>query len=137
MFEHISAESVETVLKIVLAVIGVGVAVLIMRLKEVFVTKAHFHEFREKHAEDHQHIDQRHEDTVKRLDDGAKQFAIIQADIAHLPNHKDISDLKDRISGVEGSVKVLATSIDGLREILQRVERPLNRLVDNHMKVGS
>jgi predicted nucleic acid-binding Zn-ribbon protein len=136
MFEHFNFESLKSAGELLLMALAAAMVVLIWRLKEVFVTKAHFHEYLKKHLEDHEHIEDRHKETEKRLEDGAEKFATILADLDHLPNHKDISDLKDRIGAVEGSVKALGATINGLKDVIERIERPLNILVEHHMGTG-
>ncbi len=81
--------------------------------------------------------DVEHDELNKRLEEGERQFATIMADLEHLPGQHDLMEIRDRIAGVEGEVKALGATIDGLREVLERVERPLNRLVDFHMDHGS
>lgn len=79
---------------------------------------------------------QEHEALSERLAAGEREFATIKADIAHLPDHDDIAEVKDRIGEVEGSVRALAATVEGLKEVLERVERPLNVLVTHHLKGG-
>jgi hypothetical protein len=135
--EHLSFENIKSAVELLSVLGAIGLGMLILKLRQTFVTKDSFHSYREKHEgehakheDEHNRIWQMHEDTQKRLDEGSRQFAIIQADIKHLPNHHDISGLNDRIGGIEGSVKALSATINGLRDVLERVERPLNVLVD-------
>jgi len=72
----------------------------------------------------------------RRLAEGETRFALLQSSLDHLPDHDDVAELKERITKVEGSVEALGERIDGLREVLERVERPLNLLVDHHMRGG-
>lgn len=106
-----------------LGAIGGGVVYL---ARHTLVTQDDLRERFEEHEADHKELD-------KRLVEGERQFAAIQADLEHLPDHEDIADLKDRIGAVEGSVQALGATIDGLKEVLERVERPLNILVEHHM----
>lgn len=66
-----------------------------------------------------------------------------EADVARLktlvesiPDHEDLSDLKTKLAEVEGGVKVVATEISGLKEVLKRIEEPLRLLVEHHLKGG-
>jgi hypothetical protein len=78
--------------------------------------------------------DDRHKELDKRLADGERQFAVIRSDIEHLPDVDDLADLKDRVGDVEGSIRALTATVGGLKDVLERVERPLNILVEHHLK---
>ncbi len=80
---------------------------------------------------DHEEV---HEELERRLADGDVRFARIRADIEHLPDHHDLADLTNRVAAVEGSVKALGATLEGVRDVLARIERPLNSLVDHHLK---
>lgn len=143
MLEYLNASTLKTGLELFLAILGIAVTILIWRLKEMFVTRADFLDYQKNHdvkhgdhEKEHVRLDDRHQDVERRLEDGAEKFATIIADLEHLPDHKDIADLKDRIGDVEGSVKALSATINGLKEVLERVERPLNILVEHHMSGG-
>ncbi|MDG3442431.1 hypothetical protein [Nitrospirillum amazonense] len=60
--------------------------------------------------------------------------AAVQAEIRHLPDQDALGELRDRIAGVEANVKGLSAGIDGLREVLERIERPLDLLMKHHLK---
>ncbi len=75
-----------------------------------------------------------HEELERRLADGDVRFARIRADIEHLPDHHDLADLTNRVAAVEGSVKALGATLEGVKDVLVRIERPLNSLVDHHLK---
>lgn len=105
-----------------------GLAMALAR--RTFATKNEVRRSFEKH-------DVIHEELERQLADGAKEFAAIKANLTHLPSQDDIADVKERIAAVEGSVRALGATIDGVREILERVERPLNILIEHHMKASS
>ena len=105
-----------------------GGAVLWMA-RNTLATKAELHSSFEAHGEEHDELN-------RRLEEGESKFAAILADLEHLPGHSDLNDIRDRIAAVEGEVKALAATIDGLKEVLERVERPLNILVEHHMNGG-
>ena len=108
----------------VLGAIGGGAVWL---ARHTLVTQDDLRERFEAHETDHKTLEQ-------RLTDGDIRFNSIRSDISHLPNHQDLDDLKRRMGEVEGSVKTLAESIEGLKEVLKRIETPLNLLVKTHMK---
>lgn len=110
----------------VLGAIGGGAVWL---ARHTLVTQDDLRERFDEHEEDHKELD-------KRLAEGERQFEAIKTDLSHLPDHNDISDLKDRIGAVEGSVKALEATIDGLRDVLERIERPLNILVEHSIYGG-
>jgi septal ring factor EnvC (AmiA/AmiB activator) len=78
-----------------------------------------------------------HKELEKQLADGAKEFATIRADLSHLPDQGDIAEVKDRIAALEGTVSAAVATIEGMREGLKRIERPLNLLLEHHLKVPS
>jgi len=78
--------------------------------------------------------EEQHEEIGRRLGTGSAEFATIKADIAHLPNNTDIAAMMRRIGAVEGSVRALEATLKGIEEVLKRVERPLNLLVEHHLR---
>jgi hypothetical protein len=71
---------------------------------------------------------------AQRLAEGERQFAAIKMDIDHLPHVDDVGELKDRVVAVEGLIKVQTAMIEGLKEVLERIERPLNMIVEAKLK---
>jgi septal ring factor EnvC (AmiA/AmiB activator) len=122
----------ELLLRVLGAVGGVAgafAALFMTLMRRTFATKDEVQKSFRDHSRAHDALD-------RQLADGAKEFAAIKTDLAHLPNQEDIADVKDRIAAVEGSVQALSATIDGLRQVLERVERPLNLLVQHHLKGG-
>lgn len=78
--------------------------------------------------------DDAHELLAQRLAEGERQFAAIKMDIDHLPHIDDVGELKDRVVVVEGLIKVQTAMIEGLKEVLERIERPLNMIVAAKLK---
>lgn len=74
--------------------------------------------------------------TQARLDDVETDVAEIKVRLTMLPDHEDMAELKTRLASVEGSVRVVSTELAGVREVMERIERPLNLLVEHHMKGG-
>ncbi|MEO0034331.1 MAG: hypothetical protein RLZZ501_354 [Pseudomonadota bacterium] len=102
-----------------------GVAVWLAR--QTLVTHEDLRAWRAEHDREHDALD-------RRLADGERQFAAILADLDHLPDQDDLDDIKTRIGDIEGSVRALVATIDGLKDVLERVERPLNILVEARLK---
>lgn len=59
-----------------------------------------------------------------------------QLEAAHqvMPTGEDVSDIKDRLGGIEGEMKGLVATIKGQAEIMTRIERPLNLLMEHHLR---
>jgi len=74
-----------------------------------------------------------HDDIKARLSEGDRRFATILSDIKHLPDHKDLSEMMDRIGGVEAAMAGLGATVEGVKEVLERVERPLNILIEHQL----
>lgn len=61
------------------------------------------------------------------------RVTVVEQRLDQLPDHDDLAHLRDTIARVDKMVATVATEVAGLREVLVRVERPLNILVDRHM----
>jgi len=99
-------------------------------LRKEMVTKSELATYRAAH-------DKAHKDLDARLAEGENRFNEIKADIEHLPNHKDLEALGGRLGKIEGSIEKLTAMIGGLKDVLARVEKPLDVLVANHLRTGS
>lgn len=58
----------------------------------------------------------------------------MKARMESLPDHEDFAEMKEKLANVDGSVKVAAAEIRGLKDVLQRIEQPLNLLVEHHLR---
>lgn len=63
-----------------------------------------------------------------------KKQAALEAAQEAMPDADDIDSIKDRLSGIEGDMKGLLATFKGQAEIMKRIERPLNLLVEHHMR---
>ena len=78
-----------------------------------------------------------HEAIEQRLAEGEIKFAALHADLQRMPDIKDFQALTGRVALVEGVVQTQSAKIDGLHEILSRVDRHLNMLLEFHLKERS
>ncbi|MDG3442458.1 hypothetical protein [Nitrospirillum amazonense] len=62
--------------------------------------------------------------------------AAVEAEIRHLPDQDALTDLRDRVAGVETELKGATAGIEGLHALMERIERPLNLLLEHHLKKG-
>lgn len=53
------------------------------------------------------------------------------------PDHEDMGTVMDRLGRVEGSVNALAETVKGIKDIMERMERPLHLLLEFHLKERS
>jgi len=95
--------------------------------RNALVTKTDLNERFAEHEATHGHLD-------KRLGEGDRRFAVIETELKHLPKADDIHKLTDRVGAVEQTMSGFGAQLDGLREVLERVERPLNVLIDHQLK---
>ncbi|MGE4504052.1 MAG: hypothetical protein AB7D51_01795 [Desulfovibrionaceae bacterium] len=50
------------------------------------------------------------------------------------PDSEDMAAIKDRLGGIEGEIKALLATAKGQADLLNRLERPLNLLMEHHLK---
>jgi hypothetical protein len=60
------------------------------------------------------------------------KLAALEQRVGQMPSHEDIRELQRRIGGVEQSVAVVGTKVEGAEKIMIRVEHQLN-LVSEHL----
>ena len=102
-----------------------GAAIWVTR--NTFVTKTDLQTKFEDHGKRHVALD-------SRLAEGESRFAVIETELKHLPKADDIQALTSRVGAVEQTMSGFGAQLDGLREVLERVERPLNVLIDHQLK---
>lgn len=83
----------------------------------------------ESHEEEHRAIE-------KRLAEGERQFSKILADIENLPDRGYHDQTREQVTELREDVAGLKADIRGLREVLIRVERPLDQLVADKLSGG-
>lgn len=105
-----------------------GIAsVVVWVTRNALVTKTDLNERFAEHSKSHAAID-------ARLGDGNQRFAVIETELGHLPKAADIKELTNRVGAVEQTMSGFGAKLDGLGEVLERVERPLNVLIDAQLK---
>jgi chromosome segregation ATPase len=75
-------------------------------------------------------------ETRTRLDTLEGDVTKMSARLETLPDHEDLSDVRERLASMEGAIKVASEQVEGLRQVMVRLERPLNQLLDHHMNRG-
>ena len=69
-----------------------------------------------------------------------KQAALAQTQAkleqAHqaLPDAAEVQAMAVQLAEIEGSIKAVAATVQGQAEIMQRIERPLNLLLEHHLR---
>lgn len=69
-----------------------------------------------------------------------KQAALAQAQAAleqaqqALPDAATVQSLQVQLAEIEGSVRTLAATVQGQTEVMARIERPLNLLLEHHVR---
>lgn len=80
-----------------------------------------------------------------QLDDHQTRLADLEGRVEQMPSAQEWSRLTERLGRLDGGQAELGTKIDGLRrelksditgiqDVLTRIERPLNVLIDNKLK---
>lgn len=70
----------------------------------------------------------------KRIGATEEEVTTMKARMESLPDHEDFAEMKEKLANVDGSVKVAAAEIRGLKDVMQRIEQPLNLLVEHHLR---
>jgi len=73
----------------------------------------------------------------KRIGATEEEVTAMKARMESLPDHEDFAEMKEKLANVDGSVKVAAAEIRGLKDVMQRIEQPLNLLVEHHLRGAS
>lgn len=64
-----------------------------------------------------------------------KQTELEQAQKA-LPDAAEVQAMAVQLAGIEGSIKTVMATVQGQAELMQRIERPLNLLLEHHVRRG-
>jgi len=64
---------------------------------------------------------------------GDKQ-ATLEAAHQAMPSDDDLEVIQNRLSGIEGDLKGVLATLKGQAETMQRIERPLNLLLEHHLR---
>jgi hypothetical protein len=66
-----------------------------------------------------------------------RRLAKLEGDIDRLPDADDWSEMRDRMTRLEGGIENIGTRVEAIGETMERIERPLNVLIDGKLKAGS
>jgi hypothetical protein len=58
----------------------------------------------------------------------------LEADVEHLPPSSDWSDVRERLVRVEAGQSTIEAQLNGIKNLMERIERPLNVLVDAKLR---
>jgi DNA-binding FrmR family transcriptional regulator len=51
-----------------------------------------------------------------------------------LPNADEVQAMAVQLAAIEGSIKTVEATVRGQSEVMQRIERPLNLLLEHHLR---
>ena len=71
------------------------------------------------------------------IDAQGARISVLETDMKHMPSSSEISDLRERMTRLEGTAQAIRVEVQGVHELLERIERPLNVLVDGALKAGA
>ncbi len=71
------------------------------------------------------------------MDAQGARISVLETDMKHMPSSSEISDLRERMTRLEGTAQAIRVEVQGVHELLERIERPLNVLVDGALKAGA
>ncbi|RIK92474.1 MAG: hypothetical protein DCC73_11870 [Proteobacteria bacterium] len=58
----------------------------------------------------------------------------LKSEVGHLPTGRETNELSIRIATLHGDIKTLEANVKGLGRSLDRVEKPLNMMIENELK---
>ncbi|MFQ5533459.1 MAG: DUF2730 family protein [Sphingomonadales bacterium] len=114
----------------VVAIVGVLGTCFLGWLATRFVSRREFSSFEARLAEATAKRDRQVND---RLSDTEGRAADLQRQIDQLPKRSALNRLELDLKETQGDIKKLSTKIDGVTEVMARIERPLNLLVEHHI----
>lgn len=76
------------------------------------------------------------EDMKKKVDVLEKGAAVADALRSGTPTAEEIGEIHTSVEAIRGDIKGLRADINGQGELLRRLERPVNLLMEHHLKDG-
>jgi len=70
----------------------------------------------------------------EQADAADRRLAVIETELRHMPTQRDLANLTERVANLATDVGKISVGIDGINNLLARIERPLNVLIDERMK---
>jgi hypothetical protein len=68
------------------------------------------------------------------IDKHGDRLLKLESDFEHMPDSSEFAELRDRMTRLEGVALNIQTQVTGVHELLERIERPLNVLIDGKLK---
>lgn len=66
-----------------------------------------------------------------------RRITAVETGLNHLPNTEDWQAMREQMIRLEGGMNNMGTQMTAVRETMERIERPLNVLIDGKLKAGS
>jgi hypothetical protein len=63
-----------------------------------------------------------------------RRMSALEAELKHAPTHADLEAIRSGLVSVQTHVAGLSENVRGVNETLGRIERPLNLLLEHHLK---
>lgn len=82
----------------------------------------------------HQALSHALEPMGTQMDDHGDRISKLESDLGHMPDAKAWSDMGQQMVRLQGGIDAISIETRGLRETMERIERPLNVLVDAKLK---
>ncbi|MBF0192091.1 MAG: DUF2730 family protein [Magnetococcales bacterium] len=72
---------------------------------------------------------------MRASDDALEERVMrVELEIRHMPTREDVTALGNRIAGLTGDIRMMSARVDGVYEMLERMDRQFNLLLEHHMK---
>lgn len=71
------------------------------------------------------------------MDSQSARIAALEGEVKHMPTGPEMADLRERMTRIEGVAGNIQTQVVGIHELLERIERPLNVLIDGKLKASN
>ncbi len=69
-----------------------------------------------------------------QVDQHGARITQLEGDLAHMPDGGEWIDLRERMTRLEGGIEKIETQVSSIHETMERIERPLNVLIDEKLK---
>ena len=113
--------------EIVGALLGAAGGLLWFVARRSMVTKEEMAKHETEHGEVHDRIE-------ARFQRGEERFNALSTSIANLPGRPEHEAMKVQLVAVDRAVGQLSTQLNGVEQLLIRIERPLNIMVEEKLR---
>ncbi len=83
------------------------------------------------------HCDQQCQQTSNKQAETDLALASLKQAQDALPSADEVANMRVQLAEIEGSIKAVMATVQGQADLMQRIERPLNLLLEHHVSGGT